>query len=87
AIIPKRSSGKHNENPIGTGPFAFVKYAPGTNLELKKNEQYWQEGLPYLCKVTFAFQTDDQAAIMSLMANEVDLTSVPWHRVGEVEGS
>lgn len=87
AIIPKSNDGKHNENPIGTGPFAFVKYAPGTNLELKKNEQYWQEGLPYLNKVTFAFQSDDQAAIMSLMANEVDLTSVPWHRVSEVEGS
>ena len=64
-----------------------MKYAPCTNLELKKNEQYWQEGLPYLNKVTFAFQSDDQAAIMSLMANEVDLTSVPWHRVSEVEGS
>ncbi|GAA3349101.1 ABC transporter substrate-binding protein [Lysinibacillus sp. FSL M8-0216] len=86
AIIPKSNDGKHNENPIGTGPFAFVKYAPGTNLELKKNDNYWQEGLPYLNKVTFTFQSDDQAAIMSLMANEVDLTSVPWHRVSEVEG-
>ncbi|QDQ02472.1 DNA-binding protein [Lysinibacillus fusiformis] len=87
AIIPKSNDGKHNENPIGTGPFAYVKYSPGTNLELTKNENYWKEGLPYLDKVTFAFQSDDQAAIMSLMANEVDLTSVPWQRVSEVEGS
>ncbi|MFJ7737720.1 ABC transporter substrate-binding protein [Lysinibacillus sp. NPDC097287] len=86
-IVPKSNEGKHNENPIGTGPFAYVKYSPGTNLELKKNENYWKEGLPYLDKVTFAFQSDDQAAIMSLIANEVDVTSVPWHRVGEVEGS
>ncbi|ATP40014.1 DNA-binding protein [Solibacillus sp. R5-41] len=87
AIIPKSNDGKHNENPIGTGPFAYVKYSPGTNLELTKNENYWKEGLPYLDKVTFTFQSDDQAAIMSLMANEVDLTSVPWQRVSEVEGS
>lgn len=84
AILPKSNDGKHNENPIGTGPFAYVKYSPGTNLELKKNENYWKEGLPYLNKVTFTFQSDDQAAIMSLMANEVDLTSVPWQRVSEV---
>ncbi|MGE7945295.1 ABC transporter substrate-binding protein [Lysinibacillus sp. NPDC093688] len=84
AILPKSNDGKHNENPIGTGPFAYVKYSPGTNLELKKNENYWKKGLPYLNKVTFTFQSDDQAAIMSLMANEVDLTSVPWQRVSEV---
>lgn len=87
AIIPKSNEGKHNESPIGTGPFAYVKYSPGTNLVLKKNENYWKEGLPYLDKVTFTFQSDDQAAIMSLMANEVDLTSVPWQRISEVEGS
>lgn len=84
AILPKSNDGKHNENPIGTGPFAYIKYSPGTNLELKKNENYWKKGLPYLNKVTFTFQSDDQAAIMSLMANEVDLTSVPWQRVSEV---
>lgn len=87
AILPKSNDGKHNENPIGTGPFAFAKYSPGTNLELKKNEEYWQEGLPYLDKVTFVYQSDDQAAVMNLLAGEVDLTGVPGHRVAEVEGS
>lgn len=84
AVIPASNDGKHNENPIGTGPFAFEKYSPGMNLIVKKNENYWREGLPYLDKVTFAFQSDDQAAIMSLLANEVDVTAVPWQRVNEV---
>lgn len=87
AIVPKSNDGKHNENPIGTGPFAYVNYSPGVSLELKKNEEYWQEGLPYLNKVEFVFQSDDQAAVMSLLAGEVDLTGVPGHRVSEVEGS
>lgn len=87
AIIPASNDGKHNENPIGTGPFAFEKYAPGMNLIVKKNENYWREGLPYLDKVTFVFQSDDQAAIMSLLANEVDVTAVPWQRVNEVTDS
>lgn len=87
AIVPKSNNGKHNDNPIGTGPFAFVKYSPGVELELKKNENYWQDGLPYLDKVTFVFQSDDQAAVMNLLAGEVDLTGVPGHRVPEVEGN
>lgn len=87
AIVPKSNDGKHNENPIGTGPFSFVKYSPGSNLELKKHEGYWQEGLPYLDKVSFVFQSDDQAAVMNLLADEVDVTGVPGHRVSEVEGT
>ena len=83
-IVPAANDGKHNENPIGTGPFAYEKYAPGMNLVLKKNENYWRDGLPYLNKVTFNFQSDDQAAIMALLANEVDLTGVPWARMDEV---
>lgn len=83
-IVPAANDDKHNENPIGTGPFAYEKYAPGMNLVLKKNEDYWRDGLPYLNKVTFKFQSDDQAAIMALLANEVDLTGVPWARMGEV---
>ncbi|HWI47378.1 MAG TPA: ABC transporter substrate-binding protein [Rummeliibacillus sp.] len=85
AVLPKSNNGKHNENPIGTGPFKFVKYSPGANLVLAKNPDYWRKGLPYLDKVTFAFQSDDQAAVMSLLSNEVDLTSVPGHRLPEVE--
>ncbi|WP_249870520.1 ABC transporter substrate-binding protein [Oceanobacillus saliphilus] len=87
AIVPQSNDGKHNDNPIGTGPFAFVNYSPGANLELKKNEDYWEDGLPYLDNVTFVFQSDDQAAVMNLIAGEVDVTGVPGHRVSEVEDS
>lgn len=85
AIVPRSNDGKHHDHPVGTGPFAFVNYSPGVGLELKKHEDYWQEGLPYLDKVEFIFQSDDQAAVMNLLAGEVDLTSVPGHRVSEVE--
>lgn len=85
-IVPKSNDGKHNDHPIGTGPFAYVNYSPGVSLELKKHEDYWQEGLPHLDNVEFVFQSDDQAAVMSLIAGEVDVTGVPGHRVPEVEG-
>jgi peptide/nickel transport system substrate-binding protein len=85
AIIPESNEGKHNDHPIGTGPFKFVSYNPGADLVLAKNTEYWKEGLPYLDKVTFVFQSDDQGAFMALQGKELDLTSVPAHRISEVE--
>lgn len=85
AIIPKSNDGKHNENPIGTGPFQYSSYSPENNMVLVKNENYWKEGLPYLDKVTFTFQPDDQTALLSLQAGEMDIVAVGSHRVQEVE--
>src|SRR5690606_29782548 len=60
-------------------------YNPENNLVLDKNENYWKEGLPYLDKVTFTFQPDDQTALLSLQAGEMDIVAVGSHRVPEVE--
>lgn len=35
-------------HPVGTGPFVFQEYIPDNRLTYVKNENYWQEGLPYL---------------------------------------
>ena len=37
-------------NPVGTGPFKFVEWKKGQYIRLDKNEDYWQEGKPYLDK-------------------------------------
>src|SRR5699024_8913652 len=45
----------------------------------------WQEELPYLEKVNFIFQTDDESAILSMQAGEIDLMDIPAHRIPEME--
>ena len=45
AIIPQSNEDPAG-NPIGTGPFKYVSYTPGQNLELEKYDGYWQEGVP-----------------------------------------
>lgn len=87
AIIPASNEGQHNEHPIGTGPFQFVSYSPGANLILAKSDHYWKEGLPYLDKVSFIFQPDDQSALLGLQAGELDLTRVLAHQIPEVENN
>ena len=34
--------------PVGTGPFVFDSWERDNRLVVKKNPNYWQEGVPYL---------------------------------------
>jgi peptide/nickel transport system substrate-binding protein len=73
SILPKSNDGKHNTNPIGTGPFKFVEYLPGQRVVLEKFDQYWDKKLPYLDKVEFRIITDPQASLIAFKAGEIDM--------------
>ena len=60
-------------NPVGTGPFKFVSWQRDSQLVVEKNASYWQEGLPYLDKVTFRPIPDEDARLASLSSGEVDV--------------
>ncbi|GGE26345.1 diguanylate phosphodiesterase [Pullulanibacillus camelliae] len=87
AILDKKNDAKQNTHPIGTGPFKFVEYKPENKLVLEKFDDYWKKGVPYLNKVTFSYQPDDDAAFMSLKSGNLDLTSVPAHKVDEIKNA
>lgn len=38
----------HNNNPVGTGPFAFREWARGSHIRLERFDKYWQPGRPFL---------------------------------------
>ena len=72
AIIPADNS-DHNLNPVGTGPFRFVRYQPGQRLVIARFDQYWNTRLPEIDEVEFRIIPDTQAALMSFMAGEVQM--------------
>ena len=72
AIIPEANDDPEG-NPIGTGPFQFVSYTAGQELVLEKNENYWQEGLPYLDGCTFKIVADIDTAFTQLQAGTIDI--------------
>ena len=94
AIIPKSNENPAG-NPIGTGPFKYVSYTPGQNLELEKYDGYWQEGVPSLDSVEFKFIADVDTAFVELQAGTIDilkyLTSAQAETLGDdyniVQGS
>jgi peptide/nickel transport system permease protein/peptide/nickel transport system substrate-binding protein len=69
----EKSGESFGQNPVGTGPFSFVQYAPGDRLVVKKNPNYWQANQPSLDQITFRYFTDQQTATNALRARETDL--------------
>ena len=59
--------------PVGTGPFRFVSWQRDSNLVVEKNEDYWQEGLPHLDKITFRPIPDEDTRLASLQSGDVDV--------------
>jgi peptide/nickel transport system substrate-binding protein len=75
AIIPAGSGEDEAADPIGTGPFSFVSYTPQEGIVVEKNEDYWQEGLPYLDQVTFKIVNSADTALLELQGGSIDLYS------------
>ena len=58
--------------PIGTGPFMIGDVEGTTKITLTANENYWQEGYPYLDSVEIVPYEDDAARELALTGGEVD---------------
>ena len=59
--------------PVGTGPFVFGEWQRDNRLVLTKNENYWQEGLPYLDQIIFRPIPDEDTRIQSLASGDIDV--------------
>lgn len=73
AIIPAGSGEDESGTPIGTGPFSFVSYTPQVGIVVEKNEDYWQEGLPYLDEVNFKIVNSPDTALLELQGGSIDI--------------
>lgn len=64
-------SGDLQLQAIGTGPFKMVDYVPESHFTLQKNENYWEEGLPYLDEVTFKILVEEDARVAALRSDQI----------------
>lgn len=72
AIIPA-SVEDIASTPIGTGPFVFDNYTVGVSVTLKRNDNYWQESLPYLDSVVFKILADMNSGDTEIRNGYIDI--------------
>jgi peptide/nickel transport system substrate-binding protein len=59
--------------PAGTGPFVFDSWQRDSRVVVKRNPDYWQEGLPYLDEIVFRPIPDEDTRLSSLSAGDIDV--------------
>ena len=63
---------KAKMNPIGTGPFVFDKWTPGSEVRLVANKAYF-EGAPKFDDLLFRIIKEETAAAVALEKGEIDI--------------
>ncbi len=63
----------NTDKPIGTGPFSLENWVSGSTLSVKKNPNYWRDGLPYLDEVEFKVVVDASSRSAALRTGSLDI--------------
>lgn len=72
-VPPKYSTeGSFASEPVGTGPYRFVRWARGREVVLESNPDYWGEE-PDVSQVTFRFVSEAGTSLSGLLSGEIDL--------------
>lgn len=90
-VVPKAAIDEFGldllRNPVGTGPFTFVSWDAGSQIELARNENYWQEGKPAFERMVFQIVEEGTTRITALKNDELQMiTAVPPDQIEIVQG-
>src|SRR2546427_4190414 len=80
---PKEYAGKDtaaiSKNPIGTGPYKFVRWSKDEEIVFEANPNYWK-GAPKVKTVVFRPIPDDAVRVAALQNGEIDVAvNIPPH--------
>jgi peptide/nickel transport system substrate-binding protein len=84
-ILPATWSGDWASSPIGTGPFKMTNYNPGQGSSYVRNENYWENGLPYLDGVEIKIWQDPSGELTALEGGASDLMALtPYDALDDI---
>ena len=65
-------------NPVGTGPYKFVKWVKDESLTLEANKDYWDKAKgPYMDRVVFRVIPENSVRFLELKAGSIHHLPVP----------
>jgi len=65
--------GDFGRHPVGAGAFRFKEWVPGSHVEVVRNDNYWDEGKPYLDAIRFPIVPDRQVIFAMLRTSNLDI--------------
>jgi peptide/nickel transport system substrate-binding protein len=81
-ILAKDKLDVVSTQPVGTGPFKFKSWSPGDRMELVKNPDYFEKGLPKADAVTMRIIPESAARLAALESGAIDvLWNLPYEAV------
>lgn len=83
AIVPKHiydgtdyRTNPANQTPIGTGPFRFVEWQRGNFLRMRRFDDYWKPGQPYLDEIIYRMMPDSQSRRLAMEQGQAQLAAM-----------
>ena len=63
-----------NEHPCGTGPYKFISWSKGENVQMETFEDYWdKEHMPQCSPIVYRFIPEPSSRVTALSNGEVDI--------------
>jgi len=58
--------------PVGTGPFKFVKWVRDSKISTVRNDKYWMKGLPKLANIEFNIVPERAVQVQGLLSGAIE---------------
>ena len=71
-MSPNTPKGEPTRDPVGTGPYIFDNWAPGENITLVRNADYWGEQ-PAVEKATYVWRSESAVRAAMISTGEADI--------------
>jgi peptide/nickel transport system substrate-binding protein len=71
-MVPPNASDTLDTEPVGTGPYKFVSWTPGSEIVATRNDDYWGDE-PSISDFVVRIVGDNQTSLAALQSGEVDL--------------
>jgi peptide/nickel transport system substrate-binding protein len=91
AVVPKEEvqrRGDLNAAAVGTGPFKFASRVSGQQVTLERNNDYYEQGKPYIDRIVFRIIPDEFGLVADLRAGNTDLIfTVPTQMLSDLKSA
>jgi peptide/nickel transport system substrate-binding protein len=87
-VVKREGDAAFGQHPIGSGPFVVTRWLHGQELDLGRNPDYWQAGLPYLETVKLMYVPNDNTRILDVRTGTADVADeIPYAQVKPLRAS